>query len=98
MSPHPSLEGRVAIVTGAGTLGTGIGVGKAISVVLAQQGAKLVLVDVAADRARETEALVRDEGAESLVCVGDISRAQDCEAVLRQALDAFGTVDILVNN
>ena len=41
-----TLEGRVAIVTGAGTIGPGVGVGKATSVVLAQQGAKLVLTDI----------------------------------------------------
>ena len=57
-----SVEARVAIVTGAGTLGQGVGVGKAIAAVLAREGAKLVLVDVDKDRVAETEEMVRLEG------------------------------------
>ncbi|MBO0729695.1 MAG: SDR family oxidoreductase [Acidimicrobiaceae bacterium] len=88
----------MAIVTGAGTVGPGVGVGKATSVVLAQQGARLVLMDVDADRAHETEALVKAEGVECLVCLGSVADPKDCEAAVSNAIDVFGTVDILVNN
>jgi NAD(P)-dependent dehydrogenase (short-subunit alcohol dehydrogenase family) len=93
-----SLAGRTAIVTGAGTIGAGVGVGKATSVVLAQQGARLVLVDIDADRVGETEALVAKEGAEAVVFVGDVGNAEDCRAAVARAVAAFGTVDILVNS
>jgi len=93
-----SLEGRVAIVTGAGTLGEGVGVGKAISITLAKAGAKLVLLDLDKDRVAETERLVAGEGAEALVCLGNVVDPADCERVIGEAVDAFGTVDILVNS
>ena len=95
-----NLEGRVAIVTGAGTVGSGagVGVGKATSVVLAQQGAKMVLVVIDEGRVRETEALVVKEGAEAVVCIGSVASAADCEATVARAVEAFGSVDILVNN
>lgn len=93
-----SVENRVAIVTGAGTFGEGVGIGKAISVVLAQSGAKMVLADIDEERVRETEALVAKEGAEVIVTVGDISKPADCQRMVGDAVSAFGTVDILVNN
>ncbi len=96
--PAKTLDGRVAIVTGAGTAGAGVGVGKAISVVLAQQGARLVLADVDEERVGETEALVAKEGAETVVCVGSVADGDDCRAVVTRAVDTFGAVDILVNN
>lgn len=94
----PSLENRVAIVTGAGTFGDGVGVGKAISVVLARSKANLVLVDIDEKRVQETEKLVADEGAAASVAIGDISDPADCERIVQQTVSAFGTVDILVNN
>ncbi len=92
------LRGRVAIVTGAGTDGPGVGVGKATAVVLARQGMRLVLTDINEDRVRETEKLVVAAGAEALVCLGDVGRPDDCERVVDEAVAAFGQVDVLVNN
>ena len=88
----------MAIVTGAGSVGDGIGVGKAISAVLAEHGARLVLVDIDVSRVRETERLVKEKGAEAVVCIGSVANPDDCEAVVKQAVDAFGTVNVLVNN
>jgi NAD(P)-dependent dehydrogenase (short-subunit alcohol dehydrogenase family) len=93
-----TLKDRVAIITGAGTVGTGVGVGKATSVVLAQQGANLVLADIDLDRVKETQALVGEAGAESIVCIGNIVDPSDCEEIVSNAMNAFGTVDVLVNN
>ena len=93
------VEGKVAIVTGAGsTPGPGIGTGKATAVVLAREGASVLLVDLHADRADETRKMIEDEGGTARVFAGDVTRAGDCEAMVGAAVEAFGTVDILVNN
>lgn len=93
------VEGKVAIVTGAGsTPGPGIGTGKATAVVLAREGAKVLLVDLHAERAEETRQLIEAEGGEGRVFAADVTSAPECEAMVRAALDAFGTLDILVNN
>ena len=93
------VDGKVAIVTGAGsTPGPGIGTGKASAVVLAREGAKVVLVDLFAERAEETKELIEKEGGEALVVQADATRAAECEAMVRRAVEAFGTVDVLVNN
>jgi NAD(P)-dependent dehydrogenase (short-subunit alcohol dehydrogenase family) len=95
----PRVEGKVAIVTGAGsTPGPGVGTGKASAVVLAREGARVLLVDVHPERADETRATIEDAGGEATVFAGDMTKAADCEAMVRAAVDSFGTVDILVNN
>jgi NAD(P)-dependent dehydrogenase (short-subunit alcohol dehydrogenase family) len=93
------VEGKVAIVTGAGsTPGPGVGTGKASAVVLAREGAKVLLVDLHADRAEETRRLIEDEGGVAMAHAADATRAADCKAMVDAAVEAFGTVDILVNN
>jgi NAD(P)-dependent dehydrogenase (short-subunit alcohol dehydrogenase family) len=93
------VEGKVAIVTGAGsTPGPGVGTGKATAVVLAREGAKVVLVDLHAERAEDTARMIDDEGGEALVFAADATRAADCEAMVQAALHSYGRLDILVNN
>jgi NAD(P)-dependent dehydrogenase (short-subunit alcohol dehydrogenase family) len=93
------VEGKVAIVTGAGsTPGPGIGTGKATAVVLAREGASVLLVDLHPDRAELTKKMIEDEGGRAEVFGGDLTASADCEAMVAAAVDAFGTVDILVNN
>ncbi|MBE1537107.1 SDR family NAD(P)-dependent oxidoreductase [Actinomadura algeriensis] len=93
------VEGKAAIVTGAGsTPGPGIGTGKATAVVLAREGASVLLVDLHPERAEETRAMIEAEGGKAEVFAGDATRAADCEAMVRAAVEAFGTVDVLVNN
>jgi NAD(P)-dependent dehydrogenase (short-subunit alcohol dehydrogenase family) len=93
------VEGKVAIVTGAGsTPGPGIGTGKATAVVLAREGASVLLVDLYPERAELTRAMIEEEGGKAEVFGGDCTQAAVCEAMVRAAVDAFGTVDILVNN
>lgn len=94
----PRLLGKVAVVTGAGSSGAGIGTGKAISILLAREGAKVVLVDRERARAEETLAIIQSEGGEALVHVADITRAADCEAMMAAAKAHFGGLHILVNN
>jgi NAD(P)-dependent dehydrogenase (short-subunit alcohol dehydrogenase family) len=93
-----TVENRIAVVTGAGTFGEGVGIGKAISVVLARHGARLVLADIDADRVAETAYLVAKEGADATTVLGDVSVPADCQRIVEAAVSRFGTVDILVNN
>jgi NAD(P)-dependent dehydrogenase (short-subunit alcohol dehydrogenase family) len=93
------VEGKVAIVTGAGsTPGPGVGTGKAIAVVLAREGASLLLVDLHPERAEQTRQMICDDGGKAEVFAADVTKAAGCEAMVRAAVDSFGTVDILVNN
>lgn len=93
------VEGKVAIVTGAGsTPGPGVGTGKATAIVLAREGAEVLLVDLHAERAEETRRIIAEEGGTARVFAGDMTRDADCAAMVADALDAYGTVDILVNN
>ena len=93
------VEGKVAIVTGAGsTPGPGVGTGKATAVVLAREGAKVLLVDLHPERAQETKTMIADEGGTAEVFAADCTKADRCEAMVRAAVDAFGTLDVLVNN
>lgn len=92
------LEGMVAIVTGAGSVGGGMGTGKATSILFAREGARIVLVDHAPDRAKETLTAIEDEGGEATVVEADITRAEDCRAAVDAALDRYGRLDILDNN
>lgn len=95
---HARLPGKVAIVTGAGSLGDGVGTGKAIAFVLAGEGARVCLVDCEPQRAEETQALIRTAGGDAFVCAGDVTRAEDCEHVVAETERRYGGVDILVNN
>jgi 3-oxoacyl-[acyl-carrier protein] reductase len=88
------LGGKTAFVTGSGQ-----NIGRAIAVQLAQLGANVVVNGSSNEAAcRETAKRVEAAGAESLVLIGDVGEAAAVEAMARQALDRFGTVDILVNN
>lgn len=92
------LCGKVGIVTGAGTGGDGIGIGHAISVVLAREGATLLLVDKDEERAAATLRVIEEAGGAGAVFVGDISLPSTCESMVAAAINAFGGLDVLVNN
>jgi NAD(P)-dependent dehydrogenase (short-subunit alcohol dehydrogenase family) len=92
------LDGKVAVVTGAGSSGPGFGIGRAISCLLARHGASVVLVDKFEDRAQETQQLIRDEGRKASVVLADLERPESCQQVVDRAVEDFGGIDILVNN
>jgi NAD(P)-dependent dehydrogenase (short-subunit alcohol dehydrogenase family) len=99
MTRSGRVEGKVAIVTGAGsTPGPGMATGRASAIVLAREGARVLLADVRQDRAEETRDMIAAEGGAAEVFTGDMSRDADCAAMARAAVSAFGTIDILVNN
>ena len=93
-----SLKGRVAIVTGAGSRADGIGNGRAAAILLARDGACVLLIDAVEEWAAQTHAMIAAEGGESTVCVCDVSRDDECKAAVGRAVDQWGRVDILVNN
>jgi len=95
---QPKLEGRVAIVTGAGSSGPGFGTGKAISVLFAREGARVVLVDKFEDRAKETLRLIEEKGGRATVVTADLAEVPACQYVVDEAVARYGGVDILVNN
>ena len=92
------LAGKVAIVTGAGSSGPGIGNGKAASVLFAREGAKVLLVDAVVQRAEETLALIKEEGGEASVFGADVASASDCRLMVEAVIDRYGRLDILDNN
>ncbi len=92
------LEGKVAIVTGAGSSGPGLGTGKAMAVLFAREGAKVVLVDMVEDRAKETLDMIEEEGGQATIVVADLSDLSEGQRIVDEAVAQYGTVDILVNN
>jgi 3-oxoacyl-[acyl-carrier protein] reductase len=87
-------RGRVTVVTGGGR-----GIGRAIAVRLASEGANLVVSYLSNDAAaEETAEKVRAAGAECELVKGDVSSPGDVEALFKGVSDAFGRVDMLVNN
>jgi NAD(P)-dependent dehydrogenase (short-subunit alcohol dehydrogenase family) len=93
-----ALAGKVAIVTGAGSSGAGVGSGKAISVLFAQEGASVMLLDEREERAEETYSMIKADGGTASVFAADVTKAPDCEAAVAAAIRRYGRVDILVNN
>lgn len=97
--PSRSLAGKVAIVTGAGCAGEGIGNGRAISILLASDGCDVICVDQNPDWAATTVHMVNSKPrGKGLVAQADVTSADDCKAVVDTALEKFGRLDILVNN
>jgi NAD(P)-dependent dehydrogenase (short-subunit alcohol dehydrogenase family) len=88
-----SLDGRVAIVTGAGN-----GLGRAEAIGLSRAGARLVLNDLPGDPVDRVAAEIRAAGGDAVVCTGDVSDWATGERLMKAALDAYGRLDVLVNN
>ena len=95
---HNRLNGWRAIVTGAGTLGDGIGTGKAIAALFAAEGARVALFDLDEARAQTTFELVSAMGGQARVFVGNVADAQDAKRMTEEALVWLGGLDALMNN
>ena len=94
----PRLAGKVALVTGAGSRGEGIGNGRAAAVLFAREGAKVLLVDQTQKAAEETLEMIRGEKGEAEIFEADVTRSADCEAMVADAVRRWGRLDILDNN
>jgi NAD(P)-dependent dehydrogenase (short-subunit alcohol dehydrogenase family) len=88
-----SLDGRVAIITGAA-----MGIGKACAIRMAQEGARIVLADIDASAGEQTRRQIDGAGGTAAFVRTDVTSMADMEAAAAEAVKRFGTIDILVNN
>ncbi|NQT05211.1 MAG: SDR family NAD(P)-dependent oxidoreductase, partial [Dehalococcoidia bacterium] len=92
------LKGKVAIVTGAGSVLPGMGNGKATAVVFAREGARVMAVDYNLEAAEETKKMIDQKGGECITFQADVSKASDCQKMVETCVQKFGRIDILHNN
>ena len=92
------LAGKVALVTGAGSVGPGWGNGRAAAVLFAREGAQVVVVDRDAAAAEETARRINEENGEALVVEADVTDLALVTAMVERALERFGRLDVLLNN
>ncbi len=95
---EPRLQGKVAIVTGAGTRSEVEGTGNAIAIAFAREGARVVVMDLSEDHAALTAHRIGAEGGDAMSIVGDVAKSADCQAAVAAALGSHGRLDIVVNN
>lgn len=93
-----SLKGKVALVSGAGSVGLGWGNGRATAVLLARQGAKVFALDKNEHALAETVRIIREEQGETEGFVCDVTSGQEVQAAIAACAERFGRIDILVNN
>src|ERR1019366_1180822 len=93
-----SMAGKVAIVTGAGSVGPGWGNGKATATLLARQGASVFLIDINDEAVRETRGIIEGEGGTCAVHRCDMMVSADVQEMVQACLARFKRIDILVNN
>jgi NAD(P)-dependent dehydrogenase (short-subunit alcohol dehydrogenase family) len=97
--PNPRrLDGKIAIVTGGGSRGEGIGTGRAAAILFARHGAKVLVVDRDPEAAKATVDGIESEGGEAVAFEADLTSADDCAAMVAAAMDRWGRIDILDNN
>jgi len=87
------LDGRVAIITGAGQ-----GIGKAIALGMAREGAAVVIAEINGGNAQEVQSELQESGQRALAVPTDVSREESVLAMVERCLKEFGRIDILVNN
>lgn len=92
------MAGKVAIVTGAGSQNDGIGNGRAAAILLAREGARVGLVDFNEEMALATKRMIDAEGGTSMAITADVTVPAACEAAVQSIIDAYGRLDVLVNN
>ena len=97
--PHEwGLDGKVAVVTGGGAVGDGIGNGRATAILLAKAGTKVVVVDRDGGLAKRTVEMITEVGGEGMAFEADVTKAADCKAMVAAAVQRFGRLDLLDNN
>src|SRR3979490_2059354 len=87
------LKDKICIVTGAGQ-----GIGRAAAKRLGQEGGKIVVADRVEPRAAETVAELREHGVEATLVLADLSTFAGAQSLMSQAREAYGRIDVLVNN
>ncbi|SRR5258708_7283912 len=92
------LEGKVAMVVGAGSIGPGWGNGKAAAVLYAREGARVLALDLNVKAAEETVGIIKEEGGTAIARAVNAANSAEVEAAVRACTEAFGRLDILHNN
>ena len=87
------LENKIGLVTGGG-----MGIGRAICLGFAREGAKVVVADFNEEAGQETVQLIQEAGGEAVFARGDVSKEAEVEATIQAAIDAFGRLDIACNS
>jgi NAD(P)-dependent dehydrogenase (short-subunit alcohol dehydrogenase family) len=95
------MSGKVAIISGAGSSGPGVSIGRAISALYARAGARVALVDIRRDEADLTQQMIVNEGGDPehlLVEQADATVDPDCQGAVRRVVERWGRIDVLVNS
>lgn len=87
------LEGKVGLVTGAGS-----GIGREVALLMAKEGARVVVSDVADANGAETVSMIQSTGGQAAYVHADVSKQTDTETMVRFAVDTFGGLNLAVNN
>lgn len=87
------LTGKASLITGAGS-----GIGRAMAVLFAREGAQVLAADRTRDAAEETVRLIRDAGGTAEAMQTDVSRSEEVQAMIAACLESFGRIDVLCNN
>src|SRR6185312_12076973 len=87
------LDGKVALVTGGGG-----GIGRAAALAFAREGARVAVADFDAAAARDTVAQINAAGGQAITLTGDVTRADDIQAMVQDAVTAYGRLDCAFNN
>jgi NAD(P)-dependent dehydrogenase (short-subunit alcohol dehydrogenase family) len=100
MTPNEEwgLAGKVAIVTGGGAVGDGIGNGRAACILLARAGAHVLVVDRDIALAHRTVEMIADEGGSAVAASYDVTTSEQCAAMVEDAVSRWGRIDCLDNN
>lgn len=92
------LTGKVAVVTGGGAAGDGIGNGRAAAILLARSGARVLVADRDIALARRTVEMIETEGGKASAFAADVTDERQCAALVEAALERYGRLDLLDNN
>jgi len=87
------LDGKVALITGSGR-----GIGRAVALKLASEGARIVVNDLDPEPAEATVRQIRASGGEAIACIGSVTEADFGDRLVKAALEGFGGIDIVVSN
>jgi meso-butanediol dehydrogenase/(S,S)-butanediol dehydrogenase/diacetyl reductase len=87
------LANKAVLITGAGS-----GIGRAAAILFAKEGARVAVNDIAPGKAEETLGIMESAGSEGICAPGDVSRADDARRIVADTVQAFGRIDVVVNN
>jgi len=98
LTVYNDLKEKVAVVTGAGSAGDGIGNGRAAAMLLARSGVRVVAVDRKVDLAQQTVSMINAEGGTAVAIEADVTLASDCKRIVDESISYWGRIDLLDNN